>query len=443
MFEELSQKLEGVFKKIRGEGKITERNIADSLRDVRRVLLDADVNFKVVKLFIDEVTKKALGQEVLTSITPGQLIVKIIYDELVELMGGTMADITFAPHPPTIILIAGLQGSGKTTLSAKLALFLKNKGRYPLLVAADIYRPAAIEQLITLGKQINIPVFSNREKKNAVTIALESLEQARKSVRDTIIIDTAGRLHVDEQMMDEIAAIKMNVNPHEILFVVDSMTGQDAVNTAKAFNDRLNFNGVVLTKLDGDTRGGAALSIRHVIEKPIKFISNGEKLNALEHFHPERMASRILGMGDIVTLVEKVQEQVDEKKAMQLEEKLRKSTFTFEDFLDQLQQIKKMGPLRSILGMLPGMNKMPADAMNIDEKALVRVESIIRSMTMEERRKPHLLNGSRRKRIASGSGTSVQEVNKVLKQFSEMQRMMKTIAKGKMPAMFRNLRMPH
>ncbi|MBI3189384.1 MAG: signal recognition particle protein [Ignavibacteriales bacterium] len=437
MFEDLSQKLETVFKKLRGQGKITESNITESLREVRRALLDADVNYKVVKQFIDDVQLRAVGQEVLQSITPGQLIVKIIFDEMVKLLGTSATQITFATMPPTVIMVAGLQGSGKTTFSAKLANFLKSKGRFPILVAADVYRPAAIDQLEMLGKQIQVPVIAERGK-NAIEIAIGSIEQARKAARDVVIIDTAGRLHIDEEMMREVETIKQKVNPNEILFVVDSMTGQDAVNTAKAFHDRLNFDGVVLTKLDGDSRGGAALSIRSIVTKPIKFVGIGEKLDALEPFHPDRMASRILGMGDIVTLVEKVQQQVTEEKAQKLEEKLRKSQFTLEDFMDQLHEIKKMGPLQQVLGMIPGMNKLPANT-QVDEKALVRIEAIIQSMTREERMKPNVINGSRRKRIATGSGTSVQEVNKLLKQFYEMQDMMKKLTRGKIPRMFRNM----
>jgi signal recognition particle subunit SRP54 len=440
MFEDLSQKLEFVFKKLRGQGKITEANVAESLREVRRVLLDADVNYKVVKQFIDDVQKRAVGQEVLQSITPGQLVVKIIYDELVKLMGTSKADINISPMPPTIIMVAGLQGSGKTTFCAKLANHLKSKGRFPILVAADVYRPAAIDQLEMLGKQIQVPVIAERGK-GAIDIAEQSIDQARKAARDVVIIDTAGRLHVDEEMMREVETIKSKINPHEILFVVDSMTGQDAVNTAKAFHDRLSFDGIVLTKLDGDTRGGAALSIRAVVNKPIKFVGVGEKLDALEQFHPDRMASRILGMGDIVTLVEKAQEQFDEQKAIKLEEKLRKAEFTFEDFLSQLHEIKKMGPLQQVLSMIPGMNRLPVNA-NVDDKALVRVEAIIQSMTREERVKPNIINGTRRKRIATGSGTSVQEVNKVLKQFGEMQKMMKKLSRGKVPKMFQGMRIP-
>jgi signal recognition particle subunit SRP54 len=440
MFEDLSQKLEGVFKKLRGHGRLSEANIAESLREVRRVLLDADVNYKVVKQFVDDVQKRAVGQEVLRSITPGQLVVKIIHDELVRLMGTTNAEMKFASLPPTVILIAGLQGSGKTTFAAKLANYLKGKGRFPILVAADVHRPAAMDQLEILGAEIQIPVIVERGK-SALEIAQGSIDHARKAARDVVIIDTAGRLHVDEEMMREVAAIKDKVNPDEILFVVDSMTGQDAVNTAKAFHDRLNFDGVVLTKLDGDARGGAALSIRAVVQKPIKFIGVGEKLDALEVFHPDRMASRILGMGDIVTFVEKAQGQFDEQKAAKLEEKLRKSQFTFEDFLEQLHEIKKMGSVQQLMGMIPGLNRIPMNE-GVDDKAMARVEAIIQSMTREERQKPNIINGTRRKRIAGGSGTSIQDVNKVLKQFGEMQKMMKTISKGKMPKMFQGLRLP-
>ncbi|MBX2991574.1 MAG: signal recognition particle protein [Bacteroidetes bacterium] len=428
MFEDLSQKLDGVLKKLRGQGKISEANVAETLREVRRVLLDADVNYKVAKQFIDDVQKRAVGAEVLSSITPGQLIVKIIYDELVRLLGEKKAELSFSSMPPSVILVAGLQGSGKTTFAGKLANHLKSQGRSPLLVAADVYRPAAIDQLITLGKQISVPVYSERDS-GAVKIARQSIEHARKNARDVVIIDTAGRLHVDEEMMKEVEEIKTSTKPNEILFVVDAMTGQDAVNTAKAFNDRLNFDGAVLTKMDGDARGGAALSLRATVGKPIKFISVGEKLDALEKFHPERLAGRILGKGDIVTLVEKAQQTFDQAKAVKLEQKLRKSQFTFEDFLDQLQEIKKMGPLSQVMGMLPGMNKMPKDV-NVDDKEIVRIEAIIQSMTKKERDNPDVLNGSRRKRIATGSGTSVQEVNKLIKQFEQMQKMMKSFGKG-------------
>lgn len=428
MFEDLSRKLEGVLKRLRGQGRISEENVAETLREVRRVLLDADVNYKVAKQFIEEVQKKAVGAEVLSSITPGQLIVKIIHDELVRLLGERHVGLTFSAMPPSVILVAGLQGSGKTTFCGKLASHLKSQGRSPLLVAADVYRPAAIDQLISLGGQIQVPVYAEREAR-AVAIARNSVEHARKNARDTVIIDTAGRLHVDEEMMREVEEIKSSTGPSEILFVVDAMTGQDAVNTAKAFHDRLNFDGAVLTKMDGDARGGAALSLRATVGKPIKFISVGEKLDALEKFHPERLASRILGMGDIVTLVEKAQQTFDEAKAVKLEQKLRNAQFTFEDFLDQLQEVKKMGPISQVMGMLPGMNRLP-DNVAVDDKELVRIEAIIQSMTKKERDNPNLLNGSRRKRIAMGSGTSVQEVNKLVKQFEQMQKMMKRFGKG-------------
>ncbi len=440
MFESLSQKLELAFKKLRGQGRITPQNVEESLREVRRALLEADVNYRVAKQFIDSVQVRAVGQEVLSSVTPGQQIIKIIFDEMVQLLGNTRADIATASNPPTVILVAGLQGSGKTTFSAKLALHLKSKGRLPLLVAADVHRPAAIDQLETLGQQIEIPVYADRGA-GAVKIAGDAVAFARKNIRDTIIVDTAGRLHVDEEMMREVEAVKAVLAPHEILFVVDSMTGQDAVTTAKAFHDRLNYDGIVLTKLDGDSRGGAALSIRAVVEKPIKFVGIGEKLDALEPFYPDRIASRILGMGDIVTLVEKAHQQIDVEKATRLEEKLRKSQFTFDDFLDQLREIRKMGPLSQIASMIPGLNRLPANA-ELDERGLVRVEAIIQSMTREERQRPAMINGSRRRRIALGSGTTVKDVSRLLKQFEEMQRMMKRLSKGNVRRTMQQMRFP-
>ena len=440
MFETLSQKLEAVFKKLRGQGKVTEENVTESLREVRRVLLDADVNLQVARQFIDNIRQRAIGREVLSSITPGQQIIKIIYDEMVNLLGESKADIADAQSPPTIVLVAGLQGSGKTTFSAKLARFMKSKGRNPLLVAADVHRPAAIDQLVSLGKQIDIPVYFDRSA-GAVKISEDALDFARKNIRDTVIVDTAGRMHVDEEMMVEVETIRERIKPHEILFVVDAMAGQDAVNTAKAFHDRLNVSGIVLTKLDGDARGGAALSIRSVVQRPIKFIGIGEKLDALEPFHPDRIASRILGMGDVVTLVEKAQERFDQEKAGKLGEKLRKAQFTLEDFLDQLRQVKSMGPLEQVVGMIPGMNRLSAGA-KIDEGALVRIEAMIQSMTGEEREKPQIINGSRRKRIAAGSGSTVQEVNRLLKQFEEMQKMIRKLSKGNFKRALRGMNFP-
>ena len=422
MLEDLSLKLETTLKKVRGQGKLTEKNISDSLREIRRVLLDADVNYKVAKDFIENVSSKALGKEVLNSITPGQLITKIIYDELVSLLGSNQSEIKISGSGLTVILVVGLQGSGKTTFSAKLAGKLKQGGRKVLLVAADVYRPAAIEQLKTLGAQINLPVFSIEEK-NARKTAEESLKFAKNNNYNCVIIDTAGRLHVDEEMMNEVAEIKLLVNATEVLFVVDSMTGQDAVNSARAFNEKVNFDGIVLSKLDGDARGGAALSIRAVVGKPIKFISNGEKLSNLEVFHPDRLASRILGKGDIVSLVEKAQQNFDENEAKRLEEKLRRNKFDFDDFLKQIKAIKKMGSLSSLLAMVPGMGAQVKNT-KIDDNALIKVEAIINSMTIDERSKPKILNGSRRSRIARGSGTSIQDVNRLLKQFAEMQKMM-------------------
>lgn len=425
MFEDLTYKLETALKKISGQGRLTESNISDSLREIRRVLLDADVNYKVAKKFIDDVTAKAVGREVLNSITPGQQITKIIYDELTALMGSSQSEIKLSGSSPSVILMVGLQGSGKTTFSAKLAKSLNAKNRKVLLVADDVYRPAAIDQLKQLGQQINVPVFS-ADHKDAVKIAKDAVSYAKENGLDTLIIDTAGRLHIDEEMMREVSAIKQNVNPSETLFVVDSMTGQDAVNSAKAFHDKVNFDGIVLTKLDGDTRGGCALSIRAVVDRPIKFISLGEKLDSMEPFYPERMASRILGKGDIVSLVEKAQEQFDEVEAQELEGRLRENKFDFEDFLKQIKMIKKMGSLKSIIGMIPGIGSQIKNA-DIDDKQLLRVEAIIQSMTRQERSSPKILNGGRRKRIARGSGTSIQEVNRLIKQFQEMQKMMKMI----------------
>lgn len=428
MFEHLQTKIESAIKRIRGQAKITEDNIEEALLEVRNALLDADVNFGVAKQFIEDVKAKALGKEVQGKITPGQLIVKIIYDEMVALMGGTRANVAMSSQPPTIIMVAGLQGSGKTTFCGKLARHLKKQGKQPLLVAGDVYRPAAVEQLKLLAQQITIPVYAE-EGKNPVALAQEAINYAKRYARDVVIIDTAGRLSIDEEMMQEAENIKKAVNPHEILFVCDAMTGQDAVNTAKTFNERLAFNGVVLTKMDGDARGGAALSIRAVVQKPIKFISSGEKLDNLEAFYPDRIASRILGMGDILTLVERAQSEISEEQAQELEKKIMRNEFDLNDFLEQLQQMKKMGSLRDLLGMLPGMDKALRNV-QIDEKAMSRVEAIIYSMTKQERKQPKIINGSRRKRIALGSGTTIQDVNRMLKQFEDMQKMMKQLTKG-------------
>jgi len=439
MLEDLTVKINSVLKKVSGQGKLNEKNISDSLREIRRILLDADVNYKVAKEFIDKVAAKALGTEVIASITPGQLITKIIFDELTELLGGSHSEIKLSGSGISIILVVGLQGSGKTTFAAKLAKKLASRGRKILLTAADIYRPAAIEQLKLLGAQINVPVFS-LGKTDPRVIASESISYAKEKGLNTVIIDTAGRLHVDETMMIEIADIKETVKPSEILFIVDAMTGQDAVNSAKAFNEKVDYDGIVLTKLDGDTRGGAALSIRSVVGKPIKFISNGEKLDNLESFYPERLASRILGKGDIVSLVEKAQLNFDASEAEKLEEKLRKNKFDFEDFLKQIKAIKKMGSLSSLVGMIPGIGAQVNNA-QIDDKALVKIEAIISSMTREERRIPKVLNGSRRKRIAAGSGTSIQDVNRLIKQFNEMLKMMSMInQKGFSKHMLNNIR---
>lgn len=440
MFENLSEKLERSFKILKGQGKITEINVAETLKDVRRALLDADVNYKVAKSFTDTVKAKALGQNVINAIKPQELMVKIVHDELAQLMGGDTAQVNLSGNP-TVILMSGLQGSGKTTFSGKLAKkFKSEKGKRPLLVACDVYRPAAIEQLKVLAEQINVPVYTEEGSKNPVEIARNAIEHAKRNHLDLVIVDTAGRLAVDEQMMDEIEAIKKAVKPQETLFVVDSMTGQDAVNTAKEFNDRLDFDGVVLTKLDGDTRGGAALSIRTVVTKPIKFVGTGEKLDAIDLFHPSRMADRILGMGDIVSLVEKAQQQFDEKKARELQRKIAKNEFNFNDFLGQIQQIKKMGNLKDLAAMIPGVGKALKDV-EIDDNAFKGIEAIISSMTEKERVNPSIINGSRRKRIAAGSGTTLQEVNRLLTQFEQTRKVMKAATSMKNPMqMMRNMR---
>ena len=434
MFDNLSERLERSFKILKGEGKITEINVAETLKDVRRALLDADVNYKVAKTFTDTVKQKALGQNVLTAVKPSQLMVKIVHDELAALMGGEAAELHLQGHP-AVILMAGLNGAGKTTLSGKLALLLKSKKKKnPLLATCDIYRPAAIEQLKVLGEQIGIPVYSEPDNTDAVQIAQNAIREAKAKGYDTVIVDTAGRLAVDEQMMQEIAAIKNAIQPDETLFVVDAMTGQDAVNTAKEFNDRLDFDGVVLTKLDGDTRGGAALSIRTVVNKPIKFIGTGEKMEAIDQFHPSRMADRILGMGDIVSLVEKAQEQYDEEEARRLQKKIAKNQFDFNDFMSQIQQIKKMGNLKDLASMIPGVGKAIKD-IDIDDNAFKSIEAIIQSMTPRERTHPEILNTSRRQRIAKGSGTNIQEVNRLIKQFDQTRKMMKMVTGSKMGKM--------
>lgn len=440
MFEDLSSKLEGAFQSLKGQSKISDINIADSVREIRRALLDADVNFEVAKDFTNKVRERADGEKVLTSVNPGQQFTKIVYDELLQVLGGEREDIKVAHKPPTVILIAGLQGSGKTTFAAKLAKYLKeNNKRNPLLAAADVYRPAAIDQLKTLASQISVPVYSINDK-DAVKTAREAVSMAKSLALDTVIIDTAGRMHVDEAMMAEVAEIKKAVQPNEILFVVDSMTGQDAVNTAKAFNDEIDFDGVVLTKLDGDTRGGAALSIKTVVDKPIKFASTGEKLDALSPFYPDRMAQRILGMGDVVSLVEKAQQQYDDEQAEKLKKKIRSEKFDLEDFYEQLQKIKKMGDLSDIVGMIPGAGKALENA-DVDEDTFKPIEAIINSMTPDEKRDPSILNGSRRRRIANGSGTSVREVNQLMNQFEQMKKMMKSMSRmGKMGGAMQNLK---
>jgi signal recognition particle subunit SRP54 len=427
MFDNLSSKLEKAFKNLKGQGKITEINVASTIKEIRKALIDADVNYKVAKTVTDSIKEKAFGREVLIAVSPGQLLVKITSEELTQLMGVEKADISLKGDP-AIILIAGLQGSGKTTFSGKLANYLKKQGRQVLLVACDIYRPAAIDQLKVLGEQVGVEVYAEPENKNAVKIAENAIKYAKANGKKIVIVDTAGRLAIDEAMMKEIAEVKKSINPSETLFVVDAMTGQDAVNTAKTFNEKLNFDGVVLTKLDGDSRGGAALSIRSIVEKPIKFISTGEKMDAIDVFYPDRMAQRILGMGDVVSLVERAQQVFDEDEAKRINQKLRKNQFSFNDFLSQLQQIKKMGSIKDLMGMLPGMNKMMKDV-EIDDNAFKPIEAIINSMTFYERENPDVISGSRRKRIADGSGTSIQQVNNLLKQFEDMRKMMKTMNK--------------
>ncbi len=436
MFEGLSDRLDHSFKILKGQGRITEINVAESVKEIRKALLEADVSYKIAKQFTSGVKEKALGQNVLTAVKPGELMVKIVHDELAALMGGEQVDINIK-GAPAVILIAGLQGSGKTTFSAKLASYLKSKkSKQVLLVAGDVYRPAAIEQLKVLGEQVGVEVYTEDDNKNPVQIAKNAVKYARDNHKNVVIVDTAGRLAVDEQMMNEISSIKKTIKPQETLFVVDAMTGQDAVNTAKTFNDRLDFDGVVLTKLDGDTRGGAALTIRSVVEKPIKFVGIGEKMDALDLFHPARMADRILGMGDIVTLVEKAQEQFDEEEARKLQKKIAKNQFNFDDFLKQIQQIKKMGNIKDLMAMIPGMGKAMKD-MDVDDDAFKSIEAIIHSMTPEERNSPRLLNGSRRKRIANGSGTTIQEVNRLIKQFGETSKMMKKMTTGRGKNMMR------
>ena len=439
MFENLSDRLERSFKLLKGEGKITEINVAETLKDVRRALLDADVNYKVAKTFTDKVKDKALGMDVLTSVKPGQLMVKLVHDELAELMGGETVGLKLE-NRPAIILMSGLQGSGKTTFSGKLANMLKTKQRKnPILVACDVYRPAAIEQLKVVGSQVGVPVYTEEGNKDVVAIAAHALAEAKSKGNDVVIVDTAGRLAIDEEMMNEIETLKRSLNPDETLFVVDSMTGQDAVNTAKEFNDRLDFDGVVLTKLDGDTRGGAALSIRTVVTKPIKFVGTGEKMEAIDAFHPSRMADRILGMGDIISLVERAQEQYDEEEARRLQKKIQKNQFDFDDFLKQIQQIKKMGNLKDLAAMIPGVGKAIKDV-DIDDNAFKGIEAIIQSMTPKERSNPEILNNSRKMRIAKGSGTDIQEVNRLMKQFDQTRKMMKMVTGSKMGKMMPKLK---
>ncbi|HOE56256.1 MAG TPA: signal recognition particle protein [Bacillota bacterium] len=442
-FEGLADKLHQILKRLKGTGKLNEKDIKDAMREVKMALLEADVSFKVVKDFIDKVTERAVGNEVLESLTPGQQVIKIVNEQMTELMGSTNSKIMFSSKPPTILMMVGLQGSGKTTTCGKLGLTLKKQGKNPILVACDVYRPAAIKQLQVVGEQAGIEVFSMGDNIDPVDISKAAVAHASKNSNDVIIIDTAGRLHIDDELMDELSDIKKNIKPTEILLVVDSMTGQDAVNIAESFNEKLGIDGVILTKLDGDTRGGAALSVKAITGKPIKFAGMGEKLNDLEPFHPDRMASRILGMGDMLSLIEKAQSAFDEKKALELEKRIRNQQFTFDDFLEQLQQMKKMGPLSSIIEMIPGMNSSKLKGMEVSDKELVKVEAIIRSMTKKERQSPDIINGNRRKRIAAGSGTSIQDVNRIMKNFEQSKKMMKQFAgmekdmrKGKMKMPF-------
>jgi signal recognition particle subunit SRP54 len=428
IFEGLSGKLQETIRKLRGKGRVTEKDVKEIMREIKLALLEADVNFKVVRNFINQISERAVGQDVLESLTPGQQVIKIVHEELINLMGQTPSKLTFSPKPPSVYLMVGLQGSGKTTTSGKLANLLRKQGKNPLLVACDIYRPAAIKQLQVIGSQLNIPVFAVGDKMNPVDIAKAAIEHAKSKQYDVVIIDTAGRLHINEELMEELQNIKHNVTLHEVLLVVDSMTGQDAVNVAESFNNKLGIDGIILTKLDGDTRGGAALSVKSITNKPIKFVGMGEKLDELEPFYPDRMASRILGMGDVLSFIEKAQEAFDEKKALEMERKMRTQQFTLDDFLEQMQQLKNMGPLNQVLGMIPGMSNKMLKNIDVDEKKMSHIEAIIKSMTRKERNQPAIINGSRRKRIAAGSGTTIQEVNKLLKDFEGMKKMIKKMS---------------
>ncbi|MBR3888742.1 MAG: signal recognition particle protein [Clostridia bacterium] len=439
-FESLSGKLQGVINKLKGKSRVTEEDVKEIAREVKLALLEADVNYKIVKDFTSKISEKALGQDVLKSLTPGQQVIKVVHDELVELLGKDESTLNMSPNPPTIIMMAGLQGSGKTTMAGKLANMLRKKGKKPLLVACDVYRPAAIDQLEVLGRQLNIPVFSDKETKDVVSIATRALKEANSKLNDVVIVDTAGRLHIDEELMEELKRLKSTIRPHEILLVVDSMTGQDAVNVAQSFNEQLGIDGVALTKLDGDTRGGAALSVKAITGKPIKFSGTGEKMNDIEVFHPDRMATRILGMGDVLTLIEKAEEAFDEEEAIRIEKRLRKQQFTLQDYLDQLRQVKKLGSIKSILGMI-GIDDQAIEKAKIDEREFVRAEAIILSMTLEEREDPDILNGKRRRRIADGAGTTVQEVNRFIKKYTDTKLVMKSMMSGKgaMGKMMKNM----